>query len=351
MHNLSNDLLSLYCRTRISAIEAEFIKVATTADGYFVNWLLTHKNPGSGVGIIDFNVYAALALLAYMKAKVTDPSSPMEIQSIFDEPSTPRAKETRAKKLDYIHSFGGLIDNPEVSSLLNPFREIINTVRSTFRGGVILNTDAVYNDLIKIKGAYNLYVERGGSETELGSKSPKATTENLADQMFRYLLNRFSNEVASAADRSGESGLASAIRSGGLMDINSLQSVYSIAKPVLYMWNAAHGVLGDVYQNLDPTKWNMNYEKIKEEIIDFTSVMSYSELQEQKSIPEGATSPYMETPSTTGSPATTPPEDSGINVKDEYWLNPYVLGMLYCVISSFQYKLENGGFRRRRRDY
>jgi len=202
----TNDVLDLYCRTKISEVESIFIKLANVAPDTFWRWLL--KNNRIHQSLINSSVYDALDTLSHIRSLFSYGQN-------IDKSTVVRTLNSNTrnmKTMPVILAMNNLIDNEEVKDILQPYRDIIELVASfmSSKDNPIDEND-VLQDINTIK---NLYFKSSFVDEEGSTDTIKISIQQKRVNMLQNLLTRFSDDTANAAESSGMSELATAIKSG-----------------------------------------------------------------------------------------------------------------------------------------
>lgn len=206
--DLSKDLLKLYCSVRHSSIEDSYIKLSQDYASGIDLWL--RKNKKIKNELSNPNVYDALLTLVFLRGNLSDAPKISDIAKIL--PNNP----THLKNVPIIISFAELL-NSESNNLLVPFKDIILKIHSSITVPVEKSMEGpseIYGDLSIIN---NAFLTRGSDVKTDTQKLMKTRKLSLIDQrrnMFRYLLQRFSDDLSSASDVAGFSDLAQQFRNG-----------------------------------------------------------------------------------------------------------------------------------------
>lgn len=203
--NFTSDILKLYCKTQNKEIETLFVKMASVEVNLFYKWLLKNKKLKNKMS--NPSTYDALELLSQIRS-VFSYGEPLEKSTIV------KTLHENARTLAAIPIIIGMkkfLDAPATKEILQPYRDIVETVSTLFTSKDI-DYASVENDLTVVKNEYFV-----GADVESPEEVKKK--ESIPQQkknMFQYLLIKFSEEIANAASSSGLTDLANTIKDGAL---------------------------------------------------------------------------------------------------------------------------------------
>lgn len=206
---IGKDLLQLYCKVRVGAIEDDYIKVSQSHQYSLDRWLSKNKNIRDE--LINPDVYGALEALVFLKKKIGEKPALNEIVKAL----TPQA--SHLSKTPIIISFGGLVSQyPEI---LLPFGNIIGVISDRFKlpeGQNIENPEEISKDLEFIDRAFS--GAKASTKDDKHSvdrvRMPKATLSQKRTHIFTYLFRRFSEDLAAATESAGLSEISQKFRDG-----------------------------------------------------------------------------------------------------------------------------------------
>lgn len=205
MDDFVDDLLNLYCKTGNKNIENEFLHLSSLIRSGskfrddFYQWI--EANNSLRKSIQDPEVFDALLFLILIRKKY-----PSEVTVSDMAKSFVSGKDVR--HIPYIMAFGSLLNHPSVGDILVPFQDIITIISSWKMKGQGVDVSSVYNNLMSILDLFN----KGDGKKGLPSLTYVQTTKQKKENMFLYLLQRFSEELAIAAEQSDLPDLASAFK-------------------------------------------------------------------------------------------------------------------------------------------
>lgn len=203
-NTFTKDILELYCKTGNKTIESVFIKLANIEIDVFWKWLL--RNNRIRASIINSSVYDALDVLSNIRNSFSY-GQPIDKSTLV---RTLAANPRNAKTIPIIIAMKELVDDQSVSDLLQPYRDIIDEVAERFKDKNALDQKAdIITDLSTIK---SLYLK--SAVEEIDNKPEKESIPQKRISMLQYLLTKFSDDIAVAAESSKMPELASAVRSG-----------------------------------------------------------------------------------------------------------------------------------------
>jgi hypothetical protein len=198
----SKDLRKLYCKINDSRIEECYLKFASLYNKNFSDWIISGAKSES---IKNQKVYDAIKLLAKIRQEVPygaklDPSYIVKNIAFDNNVLVP-----------VLWSFFNIMDNVQVSHILEPFKDLIITINNVLPQ----KTEGIDGKIIEqeksdsIDGLANLYNEFENTKIEIyPTKTKKHTLVQKRTAMFLYLLNRFSSDIASACESAGLNDLA-----------------------------------------------------------------------------------------------------------------------------------------------
>jgi len=206
--DLHNDLLKLYCSTNNPSLENVFIRFA---EGYTNNisaWL--KKNQSHKDKLTNPLVYDALITLDSLIHRIDGPSTMSEILKVIS--SNPRYLKT----LPIIISFQNLLTS-SARDILSPYKGIINTIAAQMsvpENQAIENTSEILSDLMLLQDSF--IQDKSAYSAPVVDKNivKRQTLPKQRQQIFTYLLKRFSDELASASEAAGLTEIAQRFRDG-----------------------------------------------------------------------------------------------------------------------------------------
>jgi len=201
-----NDLLNLYCKTGSSPIEDIYIKFAQNYSQNFSKWLSHNKSLKNDLS--NPSVYSALETLEFLREKVgQNPPMSSIVRAITTE-----VAQKHLTNLPIIMAFGKLLGG-DANNILLPFKDIISGITSQVRmveDQDIENPEKILSDLLILQKSFLQEKKPAFEKGRIGT--PSITQQR--QEMFIYLLRRFSNELASASDLSGLTEIAQKFRDG-----------------------------------------------------------------------------------------------------------------------------------------
>lgn len=233
----ANDVLDLYCRTGISKIEDIFIKIANIDVAAFWHWLMRNGKVIKE-DISDIRVYDALVLLGQIRNQFSY-GEKIDRQTLVSTLYNFNAGST----IPVINTMADVIDELDVKQILQPYRDIIELSRSINKISPE-NQNLLISDLKIIRTLYIKTKVSGGIEEGKDKDKVKETIQQKRINMLQYLLNRFNEDIYNAANSSGMSELADAVKSGilakpinsGLSDYISFDRLDASKVPVCKQW-------------------------------------------------------------------------------------------------------------------
>ena len=208
---LANDVLKLYASIHHRGLEDLFIKLANVDVDTFYTWLLSNsrvrrklRNP---------SVYDAFEMLCQLRSTYAY-NAPIDVPSLKITMYGGGQKSLMATEA--IMGFGEIENDPSVKDLIQPFKDIIDIIIANNKiDRPVINSKGLIIDITIIKNEF--------LQTEIGEEEV-VKKPNVAQQkrnMFQYLLSRFTDEVAAAAEGAGLSDLAEDVRGGALAKVAS----------------------------------------------------------------------------------------------------------------------------------
>lgn len=256
------DINSLYYKTGLKSIERLSIRTAQSQDSEIQKWLKSNPNIKNELSIPE--VYDALILLGKIRDKFPSSIKSSELFTyLMSKPSS---------SLPVIMTFPELLQNESASDLLFPYRDII--MLTTHLSGETKNPKEILSDLQTIRKAIV-----SGIKSVPSTKTKKRTKQQKKIDMFSYLIKNFSDEIASAADRSGMDELANVIRGGALAKPSLLEKYVPIDIDP-FMQQQAHNMVKHVLTRLGDVNFVSNYNIVKERALNFSNLVNPEELLE-----------------------------------------------------------------------
>jgi len=342
--SLSNDLRDLYCRTKNSKIENLFIRVAQENDDQFIKWLSSNKKIKSQLD--NPEVLETLVVLSSLRKKYpSQPTIENPSPALFGKEDVVKSvwDQSISRRTPHILAFSSLINDRRVSSILEPFKDIIlkyAETLSTTRNPV--NPSDIINDLLKIEEAYRRDIEDKIDRpyddfAGLDAVRPKKETRQQKKfKLFTYLFRRFSEEIYGAANRAGNPFLANKIKGEGVLaDPVSLAQILKGQSIPYQMLKEAERLAKTVLKNLDENRHEFNYEAIKMGVMMFAGTMSSDQLmnfynqkrkEESKELVSLLSDEDKDEAEAEESPIASLP------VQDKQWINPRALQMISAVL-------------------
>jgi len=334
--NLTKDIFNLYCLTLNSKVEDVFLRLSQTVGRDFIRWLRSDD-----ALLVADTLHDPLLMEAFRYM--------MKVRSKFTLGSLDRSKfveyimSNPHPSITVIIELANFLGDPEVGYLLEPFEDIIQ-IAATMKSEKPRSSHSVLlDDLVTLRDKFTKKEATKEPEDEKGDVSyvvdpltgkrvKVPIRRNLTEQrkdMFYGLYTRFSEDIAMAAENSGFSEFAQALRTRGILGRNQLLSEFiEVGETTPYIVQKAQEVSRNVLRNSEPSKFDQNYEYIKQESLFFVSAITHEEYgrlqrarQQETPIPlEGEESEEIEMPE--------------LSVDAQKWLNPYVLSMLSAVFRA-----------------
>lgn len=205
-NSLKNDILTLFASIRHPELENLYIKLAEETElqptqEIFSKWLSGNKKIRSLLS--NTSVYDAFLLLLDLRSRYPGGISHSELIKEFMN----RGSSGQSTLI----SFANYLSNPDVKSILEPFSDILVTTTKFMKS---VEQRDILGDLKIIKNQFEEYLRKGSEKTKPLDK--KRSIHQKRNDMYRYLLNRFSIELANAANSVNLPDLAEKFNSGML---------------------------------------------------------------------------------------------------------------------------------------
>jgi hypothetical protein len=310
IHDLSKDLMDLYCKTKISKVEDLYIKLAQS-DNSFAQWL--NRNKGIKNQLKNPTIYDALQVLIAIRNKYPSAVTTADMAKWF-------IGSTQARYLSSLLSFSKQLNNSDVGDLLSPFSDILMAL-SKFQGGTEVD---VLPDLIVIK---NAFASSANLEQKVDVIPQKKNKYDKMAEMFSYLFNRFSNDIAGAADKGGLTDFSREVRNGALLKPEILGKYVDVTGTPSYMIKKTNKVLSDVTKKFDERFQNSNYEFIKEQLMYASGAVGDEEIHNLIREREKVDISDLTFPSNK-------PREK-LAVTEDQWLDPFFISMLFTFFYQF----------------
>lgn len=330
-NELLNDLLGLYCKTKVAAVENLLIKISAVESEDLSVWLLNNKRVRTLLG--NPLVYDALVLLIDLKRRYPKGIKSNEIsKEILFNPNP--AQST-------MMSFVNHLSDPEVQSMLTPFSDVLKA--SEFIMKNIEPVDVV-GDLKIIKQQFEDNLKDIRDKTNKANRKlmePKKSLSIMAQrrEMFKSLLTMFENDVASAFEQSGLPEKAKQIRGGtlakpaayGVKEVVGKQSLqyqqtFMVTTMADYCWN-----------NPSPKMTMYNHSLVQLNFLSRAGIMTDEDYYATKEEHAAKTNvnEFMDEEA-----EYYPHIDTGNRVSFDHKINPVYLYMLSRFFNEFQIKLK-----------
>jgi hypothetical protein len=194
----SDDLLRLYCVTKNSKIEQNFIRFSEAYNNEFCKWIQMEEKK-IRPKLKEQNLLQAFKLLC--EINITDKNSITKL--LLQSP-------TSTKAIPLILSLNDILEKSSFS-ILQPFTDAIKTVRNLgFKNGTGTEYEELKKSLyIDLQTLTDLYTFRGKEEPVV-VKAPSKKQER--QDIAQNLLEKFSSEIALAFEQNGMVEIAQAFR-------------------------------------------------------------------------------------------------------------------------------------------
>jgi len=331
-YHFSQDLKMLYLTTQHKDVENCFIKFAQDYSDNFVTWLNYVKDLRPKLSYPE--VYDALMGLLKLYRK----GQPISISTLLFDPKNQKIYGPIA---NIISTFSQLLGEEEVAFILEPFKDYIIPFAKVTSPE---DTTAILDSLLVVANSFKEAAEEPAEDTgeDYGTKAIQVQQS----MMFSGLLQKFSDDVANALDRQGNSDLAGKIRSGILAQPNVLgQNISSVDINKMNTYEAEQAAT-QVLRNYREGKLQQNYEFIKRGALDFAGAQSVSEQEEQEreQKPEVDYSKIMNqdvSEDEVYEELSKTKEFQPVNIPDEELLHPPVLMMLSMIFNIMQERIHS----------
>lgn len=349
--SFKEDLLDVYCKTSNKKIELLFLRIAAISSDSLYRWMAYNKKKIEP-NILDKEVLESLIALGNIRKEFpTVPTEENEAPIPFSHQDVIKkvmGPDNVSRRTPYILALSELVNNPEVSEILEPFSDILDMYKRVVGAGRRpVRLEDILNDLRIILGLYNESISPKQKETTQRTPKDEMVTPNIRltkkqklSKMFAYLLKRFSDEISGAADRMNLYGISSAIKRGVLVDPVRLSQLLKSPMPSTSSVKDAGVVAKRVSRYLDDNYKEKNYEDIKSESMIKSGALSneqmmgyYNDLSKSKEedvskllsedynpddINEDSSKPNVKMPS--------------LSLQNSQWLNPRALQYISIVL-------------------
>jgi hypothetical protein len=310
---ITNDILKLYCSIKEPKLESLFIRLASLEN--FSNWVSRNGKIKTELNIPS--VYDAFVALSDLRAT-------FQFGQKIDRQTVWKIIQPNKSVIPIILGLNELVDVDIVKDIIQQYRDIIKEI-SEYMSMPLPNKDELYEDVLKIRNTYYKEV----IDEDIG-EIKKESIPQQRKNMFQYLLIRFSEDVASAADNSGLKDLANGIRSGILskpvpaglsryLNFNNVdKSQIDIAKKLAEY----------IIKRYDPKFSDINHSIVETTIMGKAGVLTSEDIMQLKMKYEEQNNPtqYIE-----DSTAKYPGMDTSSKITFDKRLNPEYL----LILSSF----------------
>lgn len=261
-YNFSKDLHTLFCSTRNKSIEDLFVRMAESIGDDFLNWF---TNTNTARLNISSKVVGALRCAARMRNEYPHVTLTQISQYLLNNQSD-------ITHLSTLQAMSKLVGDPRVSDVLSPISDILSVsgawVFRTENGEPspdLVDPSSIVDDLVRVKTAYNNYVTpppvakatKDGHPTinslySDDAVAPKQSKKEMIYSLFSDLLNKFTQELSSAASNGGKEALARHLSHGGIMKPMELEKFFSNHNfDLSFLGNDAKYVIKTIMKNLN----------------------------------------------------------------------------------------------------
>ena len=332
LYYLASDLHALYCKTSIPEIEVSFTILTSAYQDAFMEWLSSKKGTAVRDQLPHKQAYDTFLYLKQLRQKLPNPVEMKDLVMLL-------TGKANVSSLSIMMSMGTLLDDPSVEPILSPFKDIL-VAASRLEGGSNIDSAYLRQDLQSIYNSFLESSEEEKQEPQSNLPRKRLTKKEKGIATLSYMLRRFSDEVATAADNVGNKELANAVRGGALLKPSVLAN-YAEMSSNFFMMSHVDDIVKDVMRYVDESRHDLNYNYAKDKIMGFLDVVDsqallkmYEERQQAEDI-----SSLMD-PSEEGAqiPVGAKPMPS-LNISDVQWLTPNVLAMIVGVLGGIYGKV------------
>lgn len=330
IYRLSNDIRDLYCRTGVSDIEGIFIKISQSGSEILSRWL---KSSNIKSSLENPSLVETFELMSRIRKKYSEGVSTKDLVAML-------MGKREAIYIPLIAALVPFVNEPLFQNILFPFKDIIVASTNFKSEGDSIPSGSILKDLNTIASGFN----NSGQQIikpyidKRPVKKGRPTKKDKRVKMFSYLLKRFSDDLSRAADTIGLNELSSEIRNGALVKPVVLNKYINVTTPNMFDLNEIRRILKVVTNNVDEGYQDYNYNFIKDSIMDFMGVVDIAQLtdikrkrQEQEDV-----SAYMiDDPEQYETMPDTREEMETLDIGNEQWLLPSVVGMLSLILSYY----------------
>ena len=330
LYNLEKDLNYLYCVTKNSKIEDVFIRLAEALVKDFPDWF--SKNRSAIKPMLQNSDVADLmdALIEtkrhYYNVSIVDFVNMMQ-------GGNKKISGGIGRNVGNIKSLSRLVSDPDLQKILSPYQDII-LASQNFSEEPTIPVDIIASDLKTIISAYSTYVSEISSVRKERQPTGKLNSKEKRKQFFAYALRRFNEDISGAAERHGMIDLSTRIKNEGLLAKPAVIGEYiDVSSANTFTKNRADDIVKLSLKNINEDKFEVMYEYIKEQVMEFMGFVSVSDLAQLYRERERTEdmSDYLGTEKGTSRIIT-------MDTNDDMWLNPSVLGMISYIL-NYMYRL------------
>lgn len=336
--DLCSDIHSLYCKTGSREIEKEFIKLSQVNLVFLKKWMGS-KHPKEQ-GVYGFDAFAALNALIKVRGSMTGEVASKDVAAMMV------GDNALMRQVPVIVSFADILSSGSSYSVLDPFSDIVIAVASVFTPAFSVDLTTLQEEVAMINSSFNEYYERTISDeySDYGVQTvqKKETLEQKKINLFSYVLNRLTEDVAQAASNTGMEDFANALRSRGVLANPVAMSDYiGLGHPTSYMLSRADRIAKDLFKNIKSVSGDVAYNHIKNEALSFVRVVTKQEVSDVFNQRERDydMSAYMR-----GEQPEQDEEGPTLTIEDAKWLDPDGLTMLSLVFVGMHNRLKGRSY-------
>lgn len=279
LYSFTEDVGRLYCLTQNHKLEDIFLRLSQSQDDDFSKWFSRNRNHikpqlqnPEVADLLD-------ALIETRKVYYT-----ISIVDFVDmiQGANKKIAGGIGRNVGNIRALESMLSDPDLQPMLSPYRDII-TASQNFTESPTIPVNVIADDLKTIRSLYEVFLNEFDQLKSRGDglKPKKLTLKEKKTQLFSYLLQRFSREVADAAERSGMTDFAQAVRNEGVLAKPSIIKDYYPA--VSRESTFASRIMSDrlikrVTKNIAEERFEAAYEDLKEQIMEFKRVVTEADL-------------------------------------------------------------------------
>ena len=285
LYKFAKDLSQLYAKIRVKDVEACFLKVAQFLDSEVESFLqkaaqLNYKSSLQNPVVLD----TLILLNRLKKTYVAGIDASAFVRDFMNDP----------KLTPYIPTIASLREaaNSNDFAILSPYKNILDASRhipdvNAATGTIaqdVRNLDTSFREEMDVK------INKPYSEEPIRS-TKKPNKKEKIDLLLRYLLNRFSKELASSLEQTGQIDVLGIAEDDNVLRdpmriINTIAPNYPPAN-IASLIKQAKNIVKEILPYTDPSRYDYVYNYIKGQLMlwageisfkDYTTFMYHSKL-------------------------------------------------------------------------